>query len=371
VPDAERPLLMLFSSGSEGRPKTICYTRATLNTFLHWQARLFGAFPERPASPSLSPRVNVLPLAYFGGLSFCLQALLEQRAVHLLNDLAPAAYLALVRRSACQLLLLVPTLYQPLLAAVAGLRGAHPVRYCLALGEAASPQLTAAIGQAFGVPVISAYGMSECLSGLGHAPGAAHQQVPAGSCGRLLFGAVMLVDLEGNESADCGELWVTNATTTPCYLHAALNQARYRDGWYRTGDLFRRDAAGWYYYQGRVDALCISNGCKVWPQEVEAQLLQHPQVADCLVVPLQLGNGRRRLGALVRCTPQAGLVPHVLIEFWLAHGALHATPAWVTLVDALPLNANGKRDRLAAAQLVQQDYTRNSGKGVVAAGGVP
>lgn len=356
---SRQPVLLLYSSGSTGKPKALCYTRATLNTFLFWQTRLFAAFPDTPSNAApLSPRINVLPLAHFGGLSFCLQALLEMRTVHLLGNYGPDQYLQLIRDTGCQLLLLVPSLYQPLLA-LGNLRPATPqLRHCLTLGEALTPQLAAAIECCFQVPVSSAYGMSEALSGLGHAPAAGGQCAPPGSCGRLLFGAVRLVDPAGNAAEDCGELWVSNATTTPCYADPVLNQQKYQDGWYRTGDLFRRDSDGWFWHQGRVDTLCINNGCKVFPQEVESVLLLHPDIVGCLVAPLRRADGRQRLGALICRRPGTSLSAQALIDFWLQLGPLHATPTWLLFTDGLPLNANGKQDRLAAASLLQQDYDR-------------
>jgi acyl-CoA synthetase (AMP-forming)/AMP-acid ligase II len=91
--------LLLHSSGSTGAPKIITYTRERLNLFLHWQRRLFAAFPDLPDTQLPSPRVNALPLAHFGGLSFVLQGLIDGRAVHLARDVAPLAYLGLAVRA--------------------------------------------------------------------------------------------------------------------------------------------------------------------------------------------------------------------------------------------------------------------------------
>jgi long-chain acyl-CoA synthetase len=351
--DAELPALILHSSGSTGAPKVIEYSRSRLNVFLHWQRRLFVAFPDVPGTLAPSPRVNALPLAHFGGLSFVLQALLDGRLVHLPRAIAPFDYLRLAVRGQCQLLMMVPALYEALLSDAAEALPPSHLRYCLTMGEAVTPQLIELVSRALGVQVFSAYGMSEGLSGLSHA-GAAP---PANSCGRLAFGAAKLMDGDNEHEAE-GELWVRNATTFPCYRDAALNAAMFTDGWYRTGDRFQRDAQGHYYFLGRLDAMCVVNGRNVYPADVEQVLLQHADVSDCMAAVLTLERNRTRLGIVVCLRPGSSATPAGLIDWFLEHGPLHAVPAWLLLGKGIPRNAAGKRDRRAVAELLQQDYRR-------------
>jgi long-chain acyl-CoA synthetase len=359
LPVPQRAVLQLFSSGATGSPKAIVYTRTAFDTFLHWQQQLYAAFPDQPApQPGAvrSPRINLLPLAHFGGLSFCLQALLEGRSVWLARAATPAEQLSLVRQSGCQLLLLVPALYEILLQEDAPDSTPWPLRYCLTMGEPLPPLLRKRLAARFRVPVVSAYGMSECLSGIGHHGPFMLDDVPEGSCGKLLFGAVKLLDPLTGAEGDSGELWVCNATTTPCYADPLLLRQRYHEGWYRTGDLFRRDPAGWYYCMGRADGLCIVNGCKVFPQQVEQLLLQHPHVLAAIAAPLQLNDGRQRLGALVCTTQDCSPVIAELLDHCVRGGPLHAVPAWITFCHALPTTGNGKPDRKAAGLLLAADY---------------
>lgn len=356
----EAPVLVLHSSGSTGAPKVILYSRPRLNTFLHWQGYLFAAFPDVPGGATPSPRVNALSLAHFGGLSFVLQGLRDGRLVHLPRVVAPRDYLRLAVREHCQLLMLVPALYEALVADTIGTQPPSALRYCLTMGEAVTPRLIDLVTGKLKVRVYSAYGMSEGLSGLSH-----HGlDTPPDSCGRLLFGAARLVDGEGADAdatdvdAAEGELWVRNATTFPCYRDPALNAAKFRDGWYRTGDRFRRDARGHHYFLGRVDAMCVSNGRNVYPADVENVFLQHPDVADCMAAALRLAGGRRRLGVLVCLRPGSLATPAGLVDWFLEHGALHATPAWLVLGKGIPRNAAGKRDRLAVAAILQDDYAQ-------------
>jgi long-chain acyl-CoA synthetase len=351
---AEMQTLVLHSSGSTGAPKVIQYSRSRLNTFLHWQRRLFEAFPDAAETPQPSPRVNALPLAHFGGLSFALQGLLDGRLVHLPRAIAPYDYLRLAVREHCQLLMLVPALYEALLSDAVEALPPSRLRYCLTMGEAVTSQLIDLVTRTLGVKVYSAYGMSEGLSGLSHHSA----DPPAGSCGRLLFGEAKLVEAPGDQSGAEGELWVRNATTFPCYRDPELNVAKFVDGWYRTGDRFRRDAQGHHYFLGRVDAMCVINGRNVYPADVEQVFLQHPEVVDCMAAALSLDTDRSRLGVLVCLQADSRATPAALIDWFLEHGALHAVPAWLLLGKGIPLNAAGKRDRLAVAELLRQDYQR-------------
>lgn len=364
VADAH-PVLILHSSGSTGAPKVIQYGRERLDVFLHWQRRLFDAFPDRPAGGARSPRVNALPMAHFGGLSFVLQALLDGRLVLLPRAIAPRDYLALAMRERCQLLMFVPALYEALIDDTIGALPPSALRYCLTMGEAVTPQLIALVTRRLGVRVFSAYGMSECLSGFSHHG----DDTPPDSCGRLLFGEAKLVDAGtepvrlpdtgGEEQAPAateGELWVRNATTFPCYRDPALNAAKFVDGWYRTGDRFRRDARGHHYFLGRVDAMCVINGRNLYPADVERVFLRHRDVADCMAAVMTLDRGRRRLGVLVCLRPDSCATQASLIDWFVEHGSLHATPAWLVLGKGIPRNAAGKRDRLAVAAILEEDY---------------
>ena len=350
--EAAPPVLLLHSSGSTGIPKVIGYTRPRLNLFLHWQRRLFDAFPDVPATKHPSPRVNALPLAHFGGLSFVLQALLDGRTVHLPRAIAPEDYLALAVREHCQLLMLVPALYEALLCTAEVSLFESSLRYCLTMGEAVTAQLITLIERRLGVRVYSAYGMSEGLSGLSHHA----SDIPPDSCGRRLFGEIKLVNGIDDTDSNEGELWVRNETTAPCYSDPQLNAEKFVDGWYRTGDRLRCDALGFFYFLGRVDAMCVVNGRNVYPADVEQVLLGHADVIDCMAAGFAVAKGKQRLGVMVCLRADSRQTAAGLVDWFLEHGPLHATPAWLLLAKAIPRNLSDKRDRLAVAALLEQEY---------------
>jgi acyl-CoA synthetase (AMP-forming)/AMP-acid ligase II len=358
---ADACAVVFHSSGSSGRPKALYYSRTQLDTFLQGQQRLFAPFDDEADSHDGSvptPRINVLPLTHWGGLSFCLQALSEGRAVHLFNSFDVTALLQLIERTGCRLLMLVPAMYREMLLRLE--QHCPPsLHYCLIMGEAMPAGLAASLRRRHGLLVCAAYGMSEALSGLAH--GAIPlQEVPHGSCGQQVFGEMKLVAAEGvpqpSTGAAEGELWVRNATTVPCYRDAALLREKYLDGWYRTGDCFRRDAGGHYYFQSRLDAMCIHNGRNIYPQQVEAVFIEHRGVHDCVAAPLRMPDGRRRLGVYLVLVPGVELSSHELLDYYLKHGAHYAAPVLILVADTVPATWTGKPERTRIAALLQDAY---------------
>jgi acyl-CoA synthetase (AMP-forming)/AMP-acid ligase II len=350
--------LVFHSSGSTGLPKALYYSRMQLDTFLQWQQRLFAPFDDEAQDHGAAvptPRINVLPLTHWGGLSFCLQALSEGRAVHLFNVFYVSPLLQLIERSGCRLLMLVPAMYREMLLQLEQ-RCPPSLRYCLTMGEAMPSALAAALRRRHGLLLCTAYGMSEALSGMAH--GAVPlDEVPHGSCGQRAFGEMKLVGNDGRPQAESGEaegeLWVRNGTTVPCYRDAALLQAKYVDGWYRTGDCFRRDAAGHYYFQSRLDAMCVHNGRNIYPQQVESVFIEHPAVAACVAAPLRMPDGRRRIGVYLVLTPGHELSSHELLDYYLLHGAHYAAPVFMLLADSMPATWSGKPERAGITELLQ------------------
>ena len=374
-------VLIFHSSGTTGKPKAIHYSKAQLATFLYWQQHLFLPFQDENEqrdqwrddsrdvpleSQALSPRISLLPLIHWGGLSFCLQAHMEGRCVYLANEFHPEALFALADASGCQLLMLIPAMYREMLELFQAGMYPRALRYCLTMGEAMPAGLTRDLYALTGLRLYTAYGMTEALSGLAHGT-ESWDQIPEGSCGRQHFGEIKLVDAQGKAAPTHGkaegELWVRNATTSPCYLNSELLDQKYVDGWYRTGDSFFRDCQGYYFFRGRLDAMCVHNGRNVYPQQIEAVFIQHKEVAACVAAPITTTDGARRLAILVLSDPLASLSVARLLDFYLEHGALYAAPVFLQLTDSIPATASGKPERIAVAAILQNAYDKaNQGR---------
>jgi acyl-CoA synthetase (AMP-forming)/AMP-acid ligase II len=138
---------------------------------------------------------------------------------------------------------------------------------------------------------------------------------------------------------------------------AALRDRTTDDGWLRTGDLARVDSDGFVWIDGRVSAMVNRGGLKVFPDEVEEHLREHPAVADAAVA----GVPDDRLGevpwAFVVIEPGEVLAADALREWCRPRMAAYKVPAGVTMLEELPRNEIGKllrQDLVALAQADQQ-----------------
>ncbi|MBV8088715.1 MAG: acyl--CoA ligase, partial [Alphaproteobacteria bacterium] len=116
------------------------------------------------------------------------------------------------------------------------------------------------------------------------------------------------------------------------------------------GDVFRRDAHGFYYFVGRADEMFVSGGENVYPGEIEAMLERHPQIQQAVVVPLDDELKFKKPVAFV--VPRPGAVPSedAVKSFALANAAPYLHPRRVWFLPEMPLAGTNKIDRRALAQ---------------------
>lgn len=354
--------LVFHSSGSSGKPKAIRYSTRDLGIFLYWQQHLFAAFPDaHPGGAATEPsaRVNCLPATHWGGLSFCLQAHMDGRCLYLCRHFNAESMLDTVARSGCELLMLVPAMYRELLPALQERGVPASLRYCLYMGESLPIPLAMALRSGPEISVLTAYGMTEALTGLAHGS-IPLELVPPGSCGRHSFGALRLVGENGEIAPDEGpaegELWVRNETVRPRYLDALQCEARYVEGWFRSGDWLRRDGQGNYYFCSRMDEMCVHNGRNVEPWQVEDVFLDHPDILDCVASPLRMRDGRKRMALLVASQATVPPTQAQLLDFHVRNGAIYAAPGFIHVCERLPRLPGGKPDRRAIRLLLQEAY---------------
>jgi len=119
------------------------------------------------------------------------------------------------------------------------------------------------------------------------------------------------------------------------------------DGFYRTGDVFRRDADGFHYFLGRTDDMFVSGGENIYPGDVERMLERHPAVAQACVVPIDDDiKGQKPVAFIIA---KAGQKPAAedIKRFALANAPAYQHPRFIWFVDQLPLSTTNKIDRAA------------------------
>ncbi len=346
-PPADRPAMLIYTSGTTSRPKGVVWTHG----MLAWQlATLTRAWAWRAEDRALL----ALPLHHVHGLVNVLLCCLWAGArCEVLPRFDPEAVWERLSGGEVSVWMAVPTLYHRLLAAweaappdrrerwSAGARG-------LRLAVSGSAALPAPLFERWaalaGRPPLERYGMTEI--GMALSNPLAGERV-AGSVGFPLPGVeVRRVDEGGRPAApeEPGGLEVRGPGVFRSYWNRPEETAAaFRDGWFRTGDVALCDARGRYRLLGRASQDIVkTGGYKVSALEIEAVLLGHPAVAECAVVGLADAEWGERVGAAVVVEAGANLDLEVLRSYAREHLAPYQLPTRLALLAELPKNALGK-----------------------------
>src|SRR5262249_31393366 len=126
------------------------------------------------------------------------------------------------------------------------------------------------------------------------------------------------------------------------------------DGFYITGDVFRRDADGFHYFIGRSDDMFVSGGENIYPADVERMLERHPDVAQAAVVPIDDEiKGQKPVG-FVGLKPGRSPSENDIKPSLVAKAPAYAHPRFVWFADELPLASSNKIDRTLLHGLAQE-----------------
>ncbi|MFC4859155.1 benzoate-CoA ligase family protein [Actinophytocola glycyrrhizae] len=254
----------------------------------------------------------------------------------------------LIARFRPTILVNVPTMMSAMVAHPAAAdQDLTSVRLCTSAGEALPAELHRKWDEAFGVEVVDGIGSSEAYHiYISNRPGAARQ----GTCGQVVPGySAQVVDDAGAPVPDgeVGVLEVTGGTVALEYFgDPEKSAATYRGDTVHTGDLFSRDADGFFAYHGRADDLLKSGGIWVAPSEIEHCLIGHPDVLECGVVGFEV-DGLTKPRAYVVPRPGAEVTGDALRAYVRERLAGHKCPQEVVFVESLPRTTNGKLDRRA------------------------
>lgn len=175
---------------------------------------------------------------------------------------------------------------------------------------------------------------------------------------------LQILDNDGGEITEPNEpgaLWVRGESVTRGYWQLPdVNAETFVDGWCRTGDVYRRDAEGYYYFVGRNSDMIKAGGIWASPAEVEAVLIEHPSVLEAAVVGGRTEDWLETTIAFVvpaagQTIDQEGLLAHCRERM-----AAFKPPRRVHLVDALPKTSTGKIKRFALRALLEDRANRSA-----------
>jgi fatty-acyl-CoA synthase len=345
---AEAPALLVYTSGTTGRPKGA----------LHTQGQLLANMAIAQQAQTLVPGdvvATVLPLFHVGGL--CIQTLpaLHAGATVLLHPrFDPAATLQCIAQDRPTLTLQVPATMKALID--------HPDwartdLSCLRAVWAGSSVLPTALVQAFharGVPVCNVYGATE-TGPFSIALPPAQAQSHAGSCGWPAPGVQARLHEPRGEGQDAvGEVLLRAPNVVQRYWPDV--PALDAEGWFHTGDLANCAADGSWRIVGRAKDMVISGGENIYPAEIEGLLAEHPAVAECAVVGVPDANwGEVVVAAVVlRAGTEPALAEAQMREFLSGRLARYKQPRRYVFLGELPKTALGKVQKPALLEAMQR-----------------
>jgi fatty-acyl-CoA synthase len=337
--DLSCPLLIVYTSGTTGRPK---------GAVLRQEALLWNAVMSQHMHGLTSDDhvLTVLPFFHVGGLNIQTTPALHFGAMVTIHSrFTPETTLATIARERPTLTVLVPAIIQAVTDHPDWASTDLSSLKAVSTGSTIVPPHLIERFVARGVPVLQVYGSTETC------PIAVYTR-RGGDLSRLgstglpgLCCEAAVVDDEGNESPPNtpGEIVVRGPNVFCEYWgNEQATREALHDGWYRTGDIGLRDADGYFWVHDRKKNLIISGGENIYPAEVERVLLEHPEVVECAVIgrpdprwdEVPVAYVIRRSG----CTVEAeNLKAHVLTQL-----ARFKVPREIVFVDDLPRTALGK-----------------------------
>ncbi len=254
----------------------------------------------------------------------------------------------------------VPTMYVALLHAPdRGDYDTSSLRMCISGGAALPVEVLRGFEEAFDVPVLEGYGLSET------SPVASFNHIDRvrkpGSIGTPIRDVQMRVvtsDDHDVPEGEVGEIVIRGPNVMKGYWQRpeATTEAL-RDGWFHTGDLARIDEDGYFYIVDRKKDMIIRGGYNVYPREIEEVLYEHPAVAEAAVIGLPHPSLGEEVAAAVALKPGATITAEELRDYVKGQVAAYKYPRHVWIVDALPKGPTGKiqkRDIVIPADLAAQ-----------------
>jgi len=336
-----------YTSGSTGDPKGVKHVHSNLMA----TAKLFGQGILGITENDVVHSASKLFFAY--GLGNALTFPLSVGATTALwpHRPSPEGVFETLKRNRVTIFYGVPSLYTALLAHkdIGKGAGSDRLRLCVSAGEALPAHIGERWREVTGVDVLDGLGSTEMLNTfLSNRPG----DIRYGSTGRPVPGyEARIVDEHGSDVGDgaIGELIVRGPSAGEGYWNQREKSRRTFVGeWTHTGDKYRRDAEGYYYYCGRTDDMFKVSGMWVSPFDVEAALVSHEAVLEAAVI------GKEDADGLVK--PKAFIVlrngykaDEGLLETLKHHVKDKAGPwkfpRWIEAREALPRTATGKIQR--------------------------
>jgi acyl-coenzyme A synthetase/AMP-(fatty) acid ligase len=342
---------IVFSSGTTGKPKGIMHTQKTM-----LEAAKGGQVVMGPITPDSATLLYMQP-SFAAWPIIVLPFVAAKAKVCFGSNFTPAAFLETCQRERITKAPLVPTMWRMVFEA-------GPENYDLSAltlvsisGEAPAPSDVRQLYNRICRNIVCIYLSGEAFTASGVLANTRDlmERDKIGSSGRPAVGGDVRILVPGGSFDDeavqgeTGEIAISGPSLSIGYWKdEALTRAKFRDGWWRSGDLGRLDADNYLWVSGRIDNVINTGGIKVSGEEIEHALLSHPQIAQCAVIGQPDAQMGQRIEAFVVAR---GAKPEIEDINRFLRGERHLAgfkvPKAFHFVDSLPTGPTGKLFRRA------------------------
>src|SRR5580658_4492307 len=340
--DADGAVCCQFStSGTTGLPKGAMLTG--------WNVLNVGLCLalEMPEIREGGRHLVCLPMFHIGGAGWAIWAMQEGSAAIIVRETAAEPLLKTMVEQKVETALLAPTLMLFLTELPAARTADFSALRHITYGTAPiSPALLQRSIETFKCRFSQLYGLTETTGPITALPHEHHVGERMLSCGRPMFGGhIRVVDAEGNDlpPGQVGEILYRGESLMRGYWQREKETAQaIRGGWFYTGDAGYLDEDGFMFLKDRVKDMIVSGGENVYPAEIEAVLMGHPEILECAVIGVPDPKWGETVKAVVVRRAGTNLAEASLIEWSRDKLAGFKRPRSVDFIDALPRNASGK-----------------------------
>jgi acyl-CoA synthetase (AMP-forming)/AMP-acid ligase II/thioesterase domain-containing protein/acyl carrier protein len=347
--DAGEVALVLHTSGTTSRPKIVPLTHANLLDNARNIARSLQLTSQDRC-------LNVMPLFHVHGLIgavlsslsagasvFCSSGFQVAQFFSWFDDCRPSWYTA------------VPTMHQAILTRAAQANeiiAKSQLRFIRSCSSALPPQVMAELEEAFHVPVVEAYGMTEASHQMACNPLPPAARKP-GSVGIATGPEIAIMSAEGDlpPATTTGEIVIRGVNVTAGYdNNPDANAGAFQQGWFRTGDQGYLDADGYLFINGRTKEMINRGGEKICPREIDEALMDHPAVRQAVAFALKDPRVGEEVGAAVVLRDGERVAESDLQLFVSRKLADFKVPRKIVFVAEIPKGPTGKLQRIGLAQ---------------------